>query len=141
MNWWKKFLSDILAMVKQFGWPTFFMILSSEDLRWNKLISITRKLNKINLPEDDINKLSYHERCHILNSNPVLIVATFSAVFNFFWKELSYHFRFDTWHIHSFLWALNTPILTASNKEEYVAFVDTIAHVSPPGRNENLELY
>ena len=60
-TYWKKFLSDILAMVKQLGWPTFFMILSSEDLRWNELISITRKLNKTNLPEDDINKLSYHE--------------------------------------------------------------------------------
>ena len=99
-TYWKKFLSDILAMVKQLGWPTFFMILSSEDLRWNELISITRKLNKINLPEDDINKLSYHERCHILNSNPVLVVAMFSAVFNFFWKKLSYHFRFDACHTY-----------------------------------------
>ena len=31
--YWKKFLHEILAMVKQLGLPTFFLILSCADLR------------------------------------------------------------------------------------------------------------
>ena len=36
--YWKKFLFDFLAMVKQLGCATFFMTLSSADLRWNELV-------------------------------------------------------------------------------------------------------
>ena len=31
--YWKKFLHEVLAMVKQLGLPTFFLILSCADLR------------------------------------------------------------------------------------------------------------
>ena len=34
--YWEKF--DVLTMVKQLGCPTFFMVLSSEDLRQNELV-------------------------------------------------------------------------------------------------------
>ena len=36
--YWKKFLHEVLAIVKQLGLPTFFLALSCADLRWNKLI-------------------------------------------------------------------------------------------------------
>ena len=42
--YWKRFLYDVLAMVKQLGIPTFFMKLSCADLHWNELISIIAKL-------------------------------------------------------------------------------------------------
>ena len=42
--YWKKFLFEVLAMVKQLGLPTFFMTLSCADLRWNELITIISKL-------------------------------------------------------------------------------------------------
>ena len=32
--YWKQFLYDVLAMVKQLGIPTYFLTLSSVDLRW-----------------------------------------------------------------------------------------------------------
>ena len=47
--YWKKFLYEVLAMVKQLGLPTFFMTLSCADLRWNELISVIAKLNGENL--------------------------------------------------------------------------------------------
>ena len=50
-------LHEVLAMVKQLGLPTFFMTLSCADLRWNKLISVTAKLNGENLEEDDIDNM------------------------------------------------------------------------------------
>ena len=38
--YWKKFQCEVLAMVKQLGVPTFFLTLSSADLRWNDLVTI-----------------------------------------------------------------------------------------------------
>ena len=38
--YWKRFLLEVLAMVKQLGLPTYFMTLSCADLRWNKLVDI-----------------------------------------------------------------------------------------------------
>ena len=44
--YWKKFKSEVIAMVKQLGVPTFFLTLSSADLRWNELVEIIQILNK-----------------------------------------------------------------------------------------------
>ena len=54
--YWKRFLFEVLAMVKQLGLPTFFMTFSCADLRLNELVSIILKLNGLNLSEDDIKK-------------------------------------------------------------------------------------
>ena len=64
-------------MVKQFGTPTFFLTLSRADLQWNELISIIFKLNGIDIANEDIDRLSYHERCDTLNKNPVLVARHF----------------------------------------------------------------
>ena len=44
--YWKKFLFQVLAMVKQLGLPTYFMTLSCADLRWNELPTIISRLNE-----------------------------------------------------------------------------------------------
>ena len=69
--YWKKILHQVLAMVKQLGTPTFFLTYSCADLRWNGLISIIFKLNGIDIAVEDIDRLSYHERCDTLNKYPV----------------------------------------------------------------------
>ena len=46
--YWKRFLNEFLAMVKQLGIPTFFMTLTCTDLHWNELISIIAKLKEEN---------------------------------------------------------------------------------------------
>ena len=79
--YWKKFLSEVLAMVKQLGLPTFFMTLSCADLRWNELISIISKLKGERLSEEQINNMSYFERCSYLNLNPVLLVLLLSVYY------------------------------------------------------------
>ena len=40
----KRFKSEVLAMVKQLGIPTFFLTLSCADIRWNKILAIIREL-------------------------------------------------------------------------------------------------
>ena len=84
-----RFLFEVLAMVKQLGLPTYFMTLSCADLRWNELVSIISKLNRENLTDEQINNLTYFERCNYLNSNPVLLARHFQYRVDVFFKEIS----------------------------------------------------
>ena len=70
LAYWKRFKSEVLAMVKQLGIPTFFLTLFCSGLRWNEISAIIRKLNEANF---DISSLSYHHRCKILDENFVLV--------------------------------------------------------------------
>ena len=52
--YWKKFLFDVLAMVKQLGVPILFMKFFTTDLRWIELMYIISKLNKQYPSDNDI---------------------------------------------------------------------------------------
>ena len=71
--YWKKFLHQVLAMVKQLGTPKFFLTLSCADLRWNEVISIIFKLTRVDISDEKVDEMSYYERCDTLNKNPVLV--------------------------------------------------------------------
>ena len=60
--YWKRFLHEVLAMVKQLGLPTFFMTLSYADLMWIELIPIVSTLKGKTLQEEEINRLDYFQR-------------------------------------------------------------------------------
>ena len=86
--YWKKFLHEVLAMVKQLGLPTFFMTLSCADLKWNELISIISTLKGETLQKEEINRLDYFQRCSYLNLNPVLLAHHFQYRVEIFFKTI-----------------------------------------------------
>ena len=88
--YWKKLdeADEVLAVVKQLGIPTFFLTLSCADLRWNELISIISKLNGLNISEEDVDQMSYHEKCDTLNKNSVLVVRHFQYRVELFFKTI-----------------------------------------------------
>ena len=130
--YWEMVLFDILAMVKQLCVPKFFMTLSSADLKWNELVSIINKLDKLDLSRENIKNLRYQERCCFLNSNPVLVTKHFQYRVEFFFKEIivagplgktkyyAIRVEFEVRglpHVHCFLWVVNAPVLTSNSKE------------------------
>ena len=137
---WKNLLHQVLAMVKQLGTSTYFLTLSCIDLRWNELISINCKLNGIDVADEDIDTLSYDERCDTLNKNPVLVARYFQYRAEMFFKvvvvdgpfgktqyyaiRVQFQVRGSP-HIYSFIWVLNAPKLTKFNKDEYTKWVDS----------------
>ena len=152
--YWQHTLSDVLAMVKQLGVPTYFMTLSCADLRWNELITIIRKLNKDENP-DQIDDLDYESKCKILNSNPVLLARHFQYRVENFFKEIvmngelgkikyyAIRVEFQTRgspHVHCLLWAENVIELTDSTKQEYIQHIDKVISVNFPRANENSDL-
>ena len=133
LAYWKKFLFDVLAMVKQVGVSSCFMTFSSAEMRWNELISMISKLNKQDISDADIEKLSNHDRCKLLNSIPVLVAKHFQYQVEVFFKEIivdgpsekvichAVWVEFQVYgspHIRCFLWLLNAPTLTADSKKE-----------------------
>ena len=153
--YWKNFLHDVLAMVKQLGLPTFFLTLSCADLRWDELIQIIARISNIEINEND---LDYYRRCNLLNQNPVLTARHFQYRVEVFFKEVQLHkncclgkidnyvikveFQFrGSPHVHCFLWLSSAPVLNNDTKDEYSKFVDSIVHTDLPDSDEEPELH
>ena len=86
--YWKRFLLEVLAMVRQLGVPTFFLTLSCADLRWFELPFILSKLYNLNLTDDEIRDMNYDDRCRYLNMNPVFVARHFQYRVEAFFKEI-----------------------------------------------------
>ena len=153
--YWKKFLYDVLAMVKQLGLPTYFLTPSCADLRWDELVLIIAKLN--NIPVDEAMLADYKKRCEILNSNPVLTARHFQYRVETFFKEIlgensplgklinfviktEFQFRGSP-HIHAVLWIENPSILSDNNIDDYVLFIERTIRADLPDSNEEPKLY
>ena len=80
---------EVVAMVTQLGIPTCFLTLSCADLRWPELFQIIAKTKGNNITDEEVECLSYHERCAMLNLNPVIVAKHFQyQVETFFCKVL-----------------------------------------------------
>ena len=75
-TYWKTFKSEVAAMVKQLGVPTFFVTLSCAHLR---LTEIIQKLSKVDQADVDKSNLSYHERCSLLDNNLLTVARQFQC--------------------------------------------------------------
>ena len=154
--YWKKFLLEVLAMVRQLGLPMFFMTLSCADLRWIELPMIMSKLNCMNKTDEEIKNKNYEERCNLLNKNPVLLARHFQYKVELFFKKIiidgplgkvKYHaIRVEfqirgSPHVHSFLWVIDAPTLTKESKDEYILFVDHVIKATVPILSEDPELF
>ena len=154
---WKRFQLEVLAMIRQLGCPTFFMTLSCADLHWNDLLCNIFKLQQQIVSEDYLKKLSYFEKCEILNKNPVFVARHFQYRVELFLTEvllssnllgeikyyaLRVEFQFrGSPHIHAFLWILNHVKLSIDTIEEYIKFLDPTIHAYLPDLTVDKELF
>ena len=159
--YWKQFLHEVLAMVKQLGIPTYFLTLPYADLRWDELPYIINKLNNLNLTDEEIRNLTYQQRTKLLNDNPVLVARHFQYKEQVFFKEIVldgplsktkyYALRIEfqergSPHVHAFVWILDAPRI--SDETEYKSFVKRFVKSavlpdpeSEPGLFELVKLY
>ena len=149
--YWKNVFHQVLAMVKKLGTATFFLTLSCADLRWNELISIIFKLNRVDISDEEVDEMTYHERCDTLNKNPVLVARHFQYRVEMFFKIIVldgplgktqyYAIRIEfqvrgSPHIHSFIWILNAQKLTKVNIDGYRKWVDSVIRSDLPDPNK-----
>ena len=71
--YWQRFMYEVVAMVKQLGIPTWFMTLSCADLRWPELFQIISRMQGKDITDEEVDALSYDEKCKMLNLNSVIV--------------------------------------------------------------------
>ena len=85
--YWQRFIYEVVAMVKQLGIPTWFMTLSCADLRWPELFQIISRIQGKDITDEEVDALSYDEKCKILNLNPVIVAKHFQFRVETFFTE------------------------------------------------------
>ena len=75
--YWQRFMYEVVAMVKQLGIPTWFMTLSCADLRWPELFQIISRMQGKDITNEEVDALSYDEKCKMLNLNLVIVAKHF----------------------------------------------------------------
>ena len=140
--YWQKFMYEVVAMVKQLGIPTWFLTLSCADLRWSELFQIIAKTKGNNITDEEIECLSYHERCAMLNLNPVIVakhfqyrVRHFSGGFNDKCKPCC------SPHLHALIWTSDCPELTDETKDAYIAYIDQHVQAYLPDKDTDPEIH
>ena len=138
--YWQKLMYKAVAMVKQLGIPTWFMTLLCADLRWPKLFQIIARTNGKNMTDEEVEALSYDERCRLLNLNPVIVAKHFQYRVETFFTEILlananpigkivyYALRIEfqmrgSPHLHALIWTDDCPKLTHETKQEYIDYV------------------
>lgn len=156
--YWQKFMYEVVAMVKQLGIPTWFMTLSCADLRWPELFQIIARTNGKNVSHEEVEGLSYDERCRLLNLNPVIVAKHFQYRVETFFTEILlananpvgkivyYALRIEfqmrgSPHLHALIWTDDCPKLTKETKQEYIDYVDQHVQAYLPDRDTDPELY
>ena len=156
--YWQKFMYEVIAMVKQLGIPTWFMTLSCADLRWPELFQILARIQGNNLTDEQVDALSYNERCQMLNLNPVVVAKHFQYRVETFFTEVLltkakpigkivyYALRIEfqmrgSPHLHALIWCDDCPKLDNDNKQSYIDYIDKHVHAYLPNEDEDTELH
>ena len=75
--YWKNFLFDVVAMIKQLGPPAWWITFSCADLHWKEIYKILSKLKGHEMSDTEIEQMTYDKKCKMLNSNPVVVAKHF----------------------------------------------------------------
>ena len=134
------------------------MTLSCADLRWPELFQIIGRTQGHNLTEEEIEALSYNERCSMLNVNPVVVAKHFQYRVETFFTEVlltsanpigkivHYTLRIEfqmrgSPHLHALIWTNDCPRLTHETKQDYIDFIDARVQAYLPDNSIDSELY
>ena len=148
---WKK--TEMNAMIRQFGTPTFFITISPSEANCFELIVILKKvLYNVDITIDDAKRIPRNERIEMINNDPVTVARYFEnrlrlllkfffarngifkkyPVADFVWR-IDFQYRGSP-HCHMLVWLNNTPKYendmeegTAKQEmlENYANFVDS----------------
>ena len=151
-----KLLLDLLGMIRQLGPCTWFITLSAADLKWTDTIRIIARQQGQILSDDEIERMSWEERCLLLRSNPVTAAMHFDDRVQHFMKMvllnkklnplgciLDYRYRVefqqrDSPHIHMVAWVRDAPTFESNSEEEIKHFVDQYLTCSLPLDDDHL---
>ena len=89
-QYFKDMQLDVLAKVRRYGVPTFFMTWSAAQFQWNHLIKIVARSSYPYqlLSDDDIDQMDWNDKVQILKRNPVTAARQIDHIFESVWKDV-----------------------------------------------------
>ena len=149
---------DVLAMIKQLGPPTWWLTLSCADLRWNEIYKILSKLNGNELSDEEIDLMSYDDRCKLLSSNPVVVAKHFQYRLECLFRDILFsdnnpvgkvlyyairiEFQFrGSPHAHCFLWVKFYSSLNENTLDIFADYIDKYISAYLPDPLQFPDLY
>lgn len=147
-EYWKGEKRKVLAMIRQFGLPTFFVTISAAEAQWEELIVILKHVvdNEV-ISLDQASNLIYEEKARLIQADPVTCARYFDkrlhelkktwaiedGPFNGYKIKHHYHrIEFQhrgSPHAHMLLWLEGAPIYDSeseSSKAHVCSFIDSI---------------
>ena len=135
---------NLMAMIWQLGIPTLFISLSAADTKWTNLLSSIKTLLTNQLcKNEEIEQMSWSEKCTLISSHPTICSLYFDNRVKKFYKHIlksphspfgklvNFFYRVEfqhrgSPHIHSLLWIENAPHYENNSDEEIIKYIDSI---------------
>ena len=152
---WEQKKKELMAMVRQFGCPTFFLTLSTAETQWPELLNILSNLiDGKELTEKHIVELEWHKKADLIRKDPVTCAGYFDYRSRKLWKILrskvsplgvlsDYYMRVEfqqrgSPHIHALLWIEGAPIFGQDSTVDVEQFIANRISCVKPEENELL---
>ena len=129
-------------MIRQLGTPTWFCSFSAAETKWIPLLKCLNKLvNKQSLSDEEVNELTWEEKCILIKSDPVTCARYFEHRFQTFMinvmknklnpigeiVDFFYRVEFQqrgSPHVHMLIWIKDAPEYNVTNQEKVARFID-----------------
>ncbi|XP_060596137.1 uncharacterized protein LOC132750210 [Ruditapes philippinarum] len=151
-----KMFYDLLGMIRQLGPCTLFLTLSAADLKWIDTISVIAKRQGKQLRNEDIQNLSWEEKCQYLRSDPVTAARHFNNRVSMFFKHIllnkrinplgevtDYKYRIEfqqrgSPHLHMLVWIKDAPVIGTSTESDVIQYIDRTISCELPENDPDL---
>lgn len=139
--YWAQLQHDVMAMIRQLGKATFFLILSCADLKWPDVIQIIARQYGRHYTDNDIKEMSFEDKSTWIRTNPVTVARHFHYRLQSFFHNCiltpaqplgpveDYVIRIEfqqrgSPHAHIVLWIKDAPQLGVDTDEQVTEFIN-----------------
>lgn len=143
LPYWEQAKKDVFAMIRQLGIPTWFCSFSTAETKWTPLlICLSKLVNGKILSPNEVNKLTWEEKCILIKSDPVTCARYFDHRFQSFLacvlkskmnpigQVQDYFYRVEYQqrgfsHVHMLVWIKDAHVYNSTNQNKVENFIDS----------------
>ena len=140
-QYFQTMMLDVLAKVRKFGPPTFFLTFSAAEFNWTDIIKLVGRQFGEDLDDESIKQMKWETKVGYLKRNPVTVARQIDYRFNQLWRcvilsgmhpvgqILNYDDRREyqgrgTQHLHAPIHVKDAPKLDEDNDADIINFID-----------------
>ncbi|CAH0563184.1 unnamed protein product [Brassicogethes aeneus] len=135
--YWELQKNKLMAMVRQFGAPTFFVTISAAESLWPELLVIlSQVVDRKHLSETEALNLKSEDKCRLIRTDPITCARYFDNRFHLLLNQLKsqfsvfkqhpmihYYYRVEfqqrgSPHVHMLCWHENAPSVEPGSTDE-----------------------